>query len=105
MESSQYSSNTSQDRDSIDAVFEESNAALRQFSLERRSSSHNSSFEDERAAQGTVKKLPSLSHSVLSSSSPSSAALNSSRSAMDLSSVGGKDFTEDRNLVCKSNLW
>lgn len=99
VESSQYSSNTSQERDSVDAVFEE--PSVRQLSLERRSSSHDSSFEEERAGQGTVKKIPSLSHSGLSSST----TLNSSKSAGDLTTVLKRESTEERNLVCKSNLW
>ena len=101
IESSRNSSVASQDPDSIDAAFEESEIAMRKLSMERRDSSHNSSLEEDRANQGTIKKLPSLSHSGLSSSS----TLNGSKSVGDLSSVATKDSLEDRNLVCKSNLW
>ena len=101
LESSQVSSCASQDRDSVDATFEETERAMRRLSVNRRTSSHSGSLEDDRGGIGTIRKLPSLSHSVLSSSS----SLNGSKSAGDLSSVGTKDSLEERNLVCKSNLW
>jgi len=100
LELSQYSSNTSQGRGSIDAAFEEAETAMRKLSTGQINLSQNGSLDDDRAGLGTIRKLPSLSHSVLSSS----AALNNSRSAGDLSSVGTKDSPEDRHMVCKSNL-
>ena len=96
-----FATNSSQDRDSFDAVFEATDLALRRLSLERRNSSHTGSLDDDVGAQGTVKRLPSLNHSALTSKS----STLSSRSVGDLSTTTIKDSVDDRNLVCKSNSW
>ncbi|XP_065070766.1 MAP kinase-activating death domain protein-like isoform X2 [Rhopilema esculentum] len=89
----------SHNRDSFDGVFEGQNVASHD-SRQRRSSSQSGSFDDERAGQGTVKKLPSLSHTTLSSKTQ----LNSSMSVGDLSATDVQESVDERNLVCKSNL-
>ena len=90
----------SRHRDSFDGVFEGQDVASHDL-RQRRSSSHSGSLDDERAGQGTVKKLPSLSHTTLSSKTQ----LNSSMSVGDLSATDVQESSDERNLVCKSNLW
>ncbi len=94
---------SSEPRDSIDSAFEAADKEARRLSLIPQSSP-SGSLDEDRGATGTAKRLPSLSHSSLTPKPP---LLEGSRSVGDLSSTGlmRENSNEERNLVCKSNMW